>query len=316
MCFVSILFVCRLVGWCTFCTASFRAQMHILDGIDNIANCRGGYSAAFHNIRREYLVRNVIACGPWHCQFVSLPTYAWVVRMYFCLNVCAVCACVSVNWIYRSVCERYKTIQSIPYLHLADKNEPFNRVLHIQCNNFIGQLNPIERHQLVPNEAYSNNISMTWIVCECVRINCFTKQSCSECACIQSLCLSLPTLFHFYFRNCFSVVHTKETGTCAHTLNRLFDPLSLCVFCYWCDENEFYGDFIAKQKFVIASNQHRNNIVYNSNSIMAIHSADTQSFRVLGAFVCVCVSAIAQTNCNSIKWMCCACTNSILFQVM
>lgn len=102
----------------------------------------------------------------------------------------------------------------------------------------------------------------------------------------------MPALIHFYFNNGFLVVR-KEAGTCAHahTENRLFDSLLRC------DENEFYGYFIAEQKFVIASYEATPKsycIQYiKSNSIMGIAAADTiRSFRFLRAFgVCVCVLA-------------------------
>lgn len=48
------------------------------------------------------------------------------------------------------------------HLHLGPTHRrmccSLSRYTHIQCNNFIGQLNPIERHQEEPNEAYSHNI--------------------------------------------------------------------------------------------------------------------------------------------------------------
>lgn len=146
--------------------------------------------------------------------------------MYLYINACVlfVHALVWIGFIGTRTAQRayYRS----PHLHLASKNESLNRVLHIQCNNFIRQLNPIERHQLVPNEAYYNNISMTCIECMYQLFHQTSPVRNMHTVALYPSLLFVPGLLHFYFWNCFLVVHTKETGTYAHTANRLFELLS------------------------------------------------------------------------------------------
>lgn len=97
------------------------------------------------------------------CFFVC--TYTLCIKR---VRLRVVCVCYCMCELDLSVREWHnKHTESIPIFALGRQEwaaQPC-AAQHTQCNNFIGQLNPIERHQLVPNEAYSNSISVTWIVC-------------------------------------------------------------------------------------------------------------------------------------------------------
>ena len=171
----------------------------------------------------------------------------------------------------------------------------------IQCNNFIGQLNPIERHQEEPNEAYSQ---YHWHEL-CVHGSiCIVKQwSIVYNGTRRCIWTVQDYLFLLVFSSSFD-------NSIPHCVNKVY-----AFFCCSSHTNIDYPNRTftigAKEKWILwifysetrvcyCPNQHQNNIEMNRIAIAGQTCPDAFVLSVGregGAFGCVCHS-----HCYSIKW--------------